>query len=206
MKNSFAENFLSREKRTFDNSIILHSFRWKCFIQWLNVNAVKESRKNIQILLSLISILGGKPASATYVSWKCCETWLSSKKSSYFRLKSKSYLINNQELTPFSLDINLKMFFHTVRGFFNTHITFSSCCKVLSSSKVENSFVEKENLSLLFVCLRFCTGSIIRIRKTTQKEESTKFLTPVIFRANRLNGGAAADHGVVYFIDRSYPK
>ena len=78
----------------------------------------------MQILLSLISILGGKPASATYVSWKCCETWSSSKKSSYFRLKSKSYLINNQELTPFSLDINLKMFFHTVRGFFNSHYIF----------------------------------------------------------------------------------
>ena len=120
MKNPFAENFLSREKRTFDNSIILHSFRWKCFIQRLNVNAVKESRKNMQILLSLISIIGGKPASATYVSWKGCETWLSSKKSSYFRLKSKRYLLNNQELAPFSLD-NLKMFFHTVRGFFNSH-------------------------------------------------------------------------------------
>ena len=45
MKNPFAENFLSREKRTFDNSIIPHSFRWKCFIQRLNVNAVKESWK-----------------------------------------------------------------------------------------------------------------------------------------------------------------
>ena len=46
-KNSFAENFLYREKKPSDNSKILHSFRWKCFIQWLNVNAVKESRKKI---------------------------------------------------------------------------------------------------------------------------------------------------------------
>ena len=59
----------------------------------------------------------------------------------YFRLKSKSYLINNQELAPFSLD-NLKMVFHIVRGLFN-------------SRKWKNSFVEKENLSLIFVCLRF---------------------------------------------------
>ena len=68
----------------------------------------------MQISLSLTSILGGKPASVTSHE---------SKKSSYFRLKSKSYLINKQELTPFSLD-NLKMFFYTIRGFFNSHHIF----------------------------------------------------------------------------------
>ena len=81
------------------------------------------------------------------------------------------------------------MVFHIVRGLFN-------------SRKWKNSFVEKENITH-FRLSEIFYGSM-RTQKATQNAESTTFLTPVIFRVNRLKGGA--DRGVVYFIDRSYPK
>ena len=148
----------------------------------------KESRKKYaNFVIFWSQFLGGNPRRRGLMEM----LWglIIKQEELYFRVKSKSYLINNQELAPFSLD-NLKMFFHMVRGLFN-------------SRKWKNSFVEKENLSLIFVCLRFFTGWI-GTRKATQNAEGTTFLTPVIFRVNRLKGGA--DRGVVYFIDRSYPK
>ena len=132
MKNSFAENFLSREKRTSDNSKILHSFRWKCIYLTTKRYAVKESRKNYANFVIFSSqFLGGNPRRRCFI--EVFRGLIIKQEELYFRLKSKRYLINNQELTPFSLD-NLKMVFHIVRGLFN-------------SRKVENSFVEKENRS-----------------------------------------------------------
>lgn len=88
-----------------------------------SVNAVNESRKKYANFVIFWSQFLGSINPCRRSLMKVLWGLIIKQEELYFRLKSKSCLINNQELTPFSLD-NLKIVFHTVRGFFNSHHIF----------------------------------------------------------------------------------
>lgn len=96
----------------------------------------------------------------------------------YFRLKSKSYLINNQELTPFSLD-NLKMVFHTVWSVdFSSHISLHFLVVVCTVSLHEFESGKTVKTALLKKKTYHSFSSVwdflrlqLRTRKATQNAE-----------------------------------
>ena len=102
----------------------------------------------------------------------------------YFRLKSKSYMINNQELMPFSLD-NLKMVFHIVRGW------------IVQLTKVDKQLCCKRKPITHFRLCEIFYGFNQNTKGNAERRNQNISLTPVIFGLNRLKGGA--DRGVVYF-------